>query len=144
MALAFNLLLGLIFGAGLIVSGMANPEKVLNFLDLTGAWDPSLAFVMAGAIAVTATGYGLIQRTRSAPILEIAFEAPPSAAITGRLIIGAGLFGIGWGLSGLCPGPALTSLAIAAPGTLAFLPTLIAGIVAGTLVNRHLDRRENG
>jgi len=144
MAVALNFLFGLIFGAGLIVSGMANPEKVQNFLDLTGTWDPSLAFVMAGAIAVTATGYALIRRGRSVPLLEPAFEPSPSASITARLIVGAGVFGIGWGLSGLCPGPALTSLAIAAPGTLAFVPALLAGIAAGTFVVGRMNRREDG
>ena len=143
MQIAINALLGLVFGFGLILSGMANPEKVLNFLDLTGTWDPSLAFVMAGAIAVTAVGYALVRR-RGAPLLEAAFSDPPRSPVDARLVTGASIFGIGWGLSGFCPGPALTALPLAAPGTLAFVPALLAGIVAGTLVVGRLNRREDG
>lgn len=143
MRIAMNFLAGLIFGLGLIVSGMANPEKVLNFLDLTGTWDPSLAFVMAGAIAVTTPGYALARRRRT-PLLETAFDAPPPSTIDPRLLMGAAIFGVGWGLSGLCPGPAFTALPLAAPGTLVFFPALIAGIAAGALLIGRLNRREDG
>jgi uncharacterized membrane protein YedE/YeeE len=143
MSVALNFLMGLIFGAGLIVSGMANPEKVLNFLDLTGTWDPSLILVMAGAIAVTAPGYALARRRRS-PLLEPAFDASPPSVIDTRLLIGAVIFGVGWGLSGLCPGPALTALPLAAPGTLVFVPALVAGIWAGAILIGRMNRREDG
>lgn len=143
MSIALNFLMGLIFGAGLIVSGMANPEKVLNFLDLTGTWDPSLILVMAGAIAVTAPGYALARRRR-APLLEPAFDASPPSAIDARLLIGAAIFGVGWGLSGLCPGPALTALPLAAPGTLVFVPALVSGILAGAILIGRMNRREDG
>lgn len=135
MRLLLNLLAGALFGIGLILSGMANPAKVLNFLDLAGTWDPSLAFVMAGSIAVTATGYLLVLK-RNAPLLEDRFELPPTRPITTALIAGAALFGLGWGLSGFCPGPAVTSLALGSPGTLVFVPAMLAGIAAGLSVQR--------
>ncbi len=143
MRIAVNLLLGLLFGVGLILSGMANPEKALNFLDLTGVWDPSLAFVMGGAIVVTVIGYAVVRR-RGAPLLESAFEDPPHSPIDASLVFGAAIFGLGWGLSGFCPGPALTALPLAAPGTLAFFPGLVVGILAGSLVVGRLNRREDG
>lgn len=130
-----NLIAGLIFGVGLIVSGMADPAKVLNFLDLAGTFDPSLGFVMAGAIAVTAVGFALVQR-RATPVLEDHFQIPPAWPVDGRLVIGSALFGLGWGLSGLCPGPAITSLPLAAPGTLAFVPAMAAGMAAAVYVRR--------
>ncbi len=135
MRLLLNLLAGLIFGGGLIVSGMANPEKVLNFLDIAGTWDPSLAFVMAGAIAVTASGYWLVLK-RGAPLLENRFQVPATRPITPPLIAGSAIFGLGWGLSGFCPGPAITALALAAPGTLAFVPAMLIGIAGGLALQR--------
>ncbi|PWC28338.1 DUF6691 family protein [Teichococcus aestuarii] len=127
MPFLVNLGLGLLFGLGLLVSGMADPAKVLNFLDLGGAWDPSLAFVMAGAVLTTALGYRLVLR-RPRPLLAEAFQLPTRRAVDGRLLLGAALFGIGWGLGGFCPGPALASLGLGAPGTLAFLPAMLAGM----------------
>ncbi|MFC4166316.1 DUF6691 family protein [Teichococcus aestuarii] len=127
MSFLVNLGLGLLFGLGLLVSGMADPAKVLNFLDLGGAWDPSLAFVMAGAVLTTALGYRLVLR-RPRPLLAEAFQLPTRRAVDGRLLLGAALFGIGWGLGGFCPGPALASLGLGAPGTLAFLPAMLAGM----------------
>jgi len=124
---------GLIFGFGLILSGMVDPAKVLNFLDVAGAWDPSLAFVMAGAIAVAAPGYWLVRR-REKPIADSAFHAPKRADIDLRLVAGSAIFGIGWGLAGLCPGPAVASLALAAPGILPFAAAMLAGIATGAFV----------
>ena len=129
MRMFVNFAAGLIFGLGLVMSGMADPAKVLNFLDLTGTWDPSLAFVMAGAIAVTAIGYAVVLK-RPRPILEPAFELPPKSPVDRRLLTGAAIFGTGWGLGGFCPGPALTSLSLAAPGTLVFVPAMLIGIAA--------------
>ena len=123
------LITGLIFGLGLIISGMANPAKVQNFLDLFGTWDPSLAFVMGGAIAVTMPGYWLV-RQRQKPFLGDSFDLPNRTDFDLRLIGGAAIFGIGWGLGGFCPGPALTALPIAAPGTLIFVPAMLAGMWA--------------
>ncbi|MEF2073075.1 YeeE/YedE family protein [Consotaella aegiceratis] len=121
---------GLLFGVGLIVSGMADPAKVLNFLDLFGHWDPSLAFVMGGAVVVTFVGYRLVWRRR-APVLLEGFDLPAATRIDRRLVIGAALFGVGWGLGGFCPGPALTALSLAAPGTWAFVAAMLVGIWLG-------------
>ncbi|MDO9383711.1 MAG: YeeE/YedE family protein [Hyphomicrobiaceae bacterium] len=128
------LISGLLFGLGLILSGMANPAKVLDFLDVTGTWDPSLAFVMAGAIGVAAPGFWLVRR-RSAPLTGPVFHVPPAdAPVDRKLLVGAAVFGIGWGLAGFCPGPALVALALAAPGTLAFVAAMVAAIAAGALL----------
>jgi uncharacterized protein len=105
-------LCGLIFGVGLTISGMTNPAKVLNFLDVFGHWDPSLLLVMAGAVVVTFIGFRLVWR-RSAPLFADAFQVPTRTDFDSRLITGAALFGVGWGLAGFCPGPALTALVIA-------------------------------
>jgi len=132
-----SLLSGLIFGAGLIISGMSNPAKVQNFLDLAGLWDPSLIFVMGGAIAVTAPGFWLL-RKRNAPLFGAAFHWPGRKDIDGRLIGGAVLFGLGWGVTGYCPGPAIVGLPMLATGTLA----VVAGLLAGTaLANRFASSR---
>lgn len=121
---------GLVFGIGLILSGMIDPAKVQNFLDIAGAWDPSLAFVMAGAIGVAAPGFWLV-RKRAAPLADKQFHVPPAdAPLDRRLLLGAAVFGIGWGLAGFCPGPALASLPLAAPATLVFVVAMVAVIGA--------------
>lgn len=135
MSLLVNLAAGLIFGLGLVISGMANPAKVLNFLDVAGHWDPSLAFVMAGAIAVTATGYRFVLR-RPKPLLEDTFHLPGRSTIDRPLVIGSAIFGLGWGLFGFCPGPAITSLGLAATGTLVFVPAMLIGITVAGLVGK--------
>jgi uncharacterized protein len=109
MQAASGLIAGLLFGLGLVISGMANPAKVLNFLDVTGVFDPSLALVMAGAAGVTLLGYRLARR-RQKPLFDERFHYPARTGIDGRLIAGAAIFGLGWGLAGFCPGPALASL----------------------------------
>ena len=116
---------GLLFGVGLVVSGMTRPAKVLAFLDVLGPWDPSLAFVMLGAIGVHAAALRIIRRR--APLAAPAFSRPPSARIDVPLVLGAVTFGVGWGLSGYCPGPSLVSLpAGGAPG-LVFVLSFVAG-----------------
>lgn len=130
-----NLLAGLVFGLGLLISGMANPAKVQNFLDPFGAFDPSLIFVMAGAVLVTFIGYRLVL-SRPKPMLATRFFLPAAKDIDARLIGGAALFGIGWGLSGFCPGPAITSLPLLAKGTLAFVPAMLAGLAIARLAGR--------
>ncbi|MEO7730683.1 MAG: DUF6691 family protein [Kofleriaceae bacterium] len=118
---------GALFAVGLVVGGMTIPAKITAFLDLRGAWDPSLAFVMAGAIAVHAPLRAIIRR-RSRPLLADRFHDPSARAIDLRLVGGAALFGIGWGVSGYCPGPALVSLGSGASGALVFVATMIGGI----------------
>jgi uncharacterized membrane protein YedE/YeeE len=124
---------GLVFGVGLVLSGMADPAKVMNFLDVAGTWDPSLAFVMGAAVLVTAAGYRLVMG-RGKPLFEVTFFVPTSSDIDLRLVGGAALFGIGWGLAGFCPGPALTSLALGSDGTVVFVAAMIAGMWAGRQV----------
>jgi uncharacterized membrane protein YedE/YeeE len=127
MRTAINALAGLIFGLGLLISGMANPAKVQNFLDLAGTFDPSLIFVMIGAVVVAFLGYRFALQ-RPQPVLAERFSVPAAKDIEARVILGAGLFGIGWGLSGFCPGPAVTSLPLLAKGTLFFVPAMLIGI----------------
>ncbi len=119
---------GLIFGAGLLVSGMVQPTKVLGFLDIFGAWDPSLAVVMAAALAVAMPGLRLAGR-RTGPLLAKDYFWPTRTAIDAPLVTGAALFGIGWGLAGLCPGPALESLATLSPGVIVFVVAMAAGML---------------
>jgi uncharacterized protein len=131
---------GLLFGLGLTVSQMINPAKVIAFLDFTDDWDPSLAFVMAGAITVAAIGFALGKR-RQAPICAPAFVGPTKKAIDGRLVLGATLFGIGWGLIGYCPGPALASLTFAGTSTAVFLVAMLVGMAVFAAANTPLFRR---
>jgi uncharacterized protein len=127
MSFLVNLALGLLFGVGLVVSGMADPAKVLNFLDLFGTWDPSLAFVMGGAVLVAFVGYRLVLK-RNEPIVGATFHLPTRRDIDQRVIVGPAIFGLGWGIGGFCPGPALTALGLGATGTLAFVPAMIIGM----------------
>ena len=131
----FALLSGLIFGFGLIVSGMSDPAKVLNFLDVFGTWDPSLAFVMGGAALTTFIGYRLVWH-RQRPLLLADFQIPGRRDIDGELVAGAALFGTGWGIGGFCPGPAWTALPLAASGTLVFLPAMLIGMALATLLKQ--------
>ncbi len=122
-----SLLAGLAFGLGLIISGMANPAKVLGFLDLAGAWDPSLAFVMAGAIAVAAFAFALAKK-RAVSFLGAAMKLPGSRDIDRRLVVGSVLFGIGWGVAGFCPGPGLVALGMGEIKALAFVAAMLLGM----------------
>ena len=128
---------GLVFGIGLTIAQMTNPAKVLAFLDLFGAWDPSLALVMGGAVVVTFVGFRLL-RTRTAPVCDTAMQWPTATAIDARLLGGAALFGLGWGLVGLCPGPAITSLGIAPQRTILFVAWMVIGM---SLVRWFIERR---
>lgn len=130
-----SLLAGLVFGLGLIVSGMANPAKVLGFLDLAGAWDPSLAFVMAGAIAVAALAFALAKK-RTVSFLGAAMKLPASRDIDRRLLIGSLLFGIGWGIAGFCPGPGLVALGMGEIKALVFVGAMLAGMGMFELIER--------
>ncbi len=119
---------GFVFAIGLGVSGMTQPTKVIGFLDVSGAWDPSLAFVMLGAIAVHAV---FVRRSKRASAERFATALPilpPPNAVDGRLLVGAALFGVGWGIAGFCPGPALVSLVTLSPVALAFVASMLAGM----------------
>jgi hypothetical protein len=128
-----TLISGLSFGTGLILSGMANPAKVQNFLDLFGTWDPSLAFVMGGAIMVTMPGFWLVQK-RTTPFFSDMFHMPTRTDFDARLIAGSATFGVGWGLGGFCPGPAVTSLPLGSTGTIIFIATMLLGMIAAKYV----------
>lgn len=123
---------GALFALGLGIGGMTQPSRVLAFLDVLGDWDSSLAFVMLGAIAVYATVYRLAVR-RDRPVLAAAWDLPARRDVDARLVTGAALFGVGWGLAGLCPGPALTALASGEPAVLLFVAAMLAGIAGSRL-----------
>jgi uncharacterized membrane protein YedE/YeeE len=134
------LVAGLFFGLGLTVSAMINPAKVLGFLDFTGNWDPSLAFVMAGAIPVAAIGF-ILARRRPVPLCAPAFSGPAKTRVEAALVSGAVLFGIGWGLVGYCPGPALASLGFGNWRTLLFVAAMLAGMGAFRIFDRSVAAR---
>jgi uncharacterized membrane protein YedE/YeeE len=120
---------GLIFGLGIAISGMANPAKVLNFFDPLGTWDPSLAFVMGGALLTAAIGYRMLFGARTEPLLDTKFHLPTSKAIDARLVGGSALFGVGWGIAGFCPGGAIPALGFAPWPTALFLISMGGGIL---------------
>ena len=131
---------GLLFGLGLTISQMIDPAKVIGFLDPAGHWDPSLAFVMAAAIAVAAAGFAFARR-RQVPLCDIRFVGPTKTRVDARLITGAVIFGIGWGLVGYCPGPALASLTIGGLSPLLFVAAMLAGMTGFGLADRLLAHR---
>ena len=136
MKLILSYIAGLIFGLGISISGMANPAKVLNFFDVAGSWDPSLAFVMGGALMVTAIGYRLVMR-RAAPACDTQFHVPGNRQLDARLLGGSLVFGIGWGIAGFCPGGALPAIGTGRIEVLVFVAALIIGIlIAKTLQTR--------
>ena len=126
-------LAGLLFSGGLIVSGMINPAKVIGFLDIFGDWDPSLAFVMAGAVAVNFVGHRLVTR-QAKPLFAEGFAIPTRRDIDRELIVGAALFGVGWGLVGLCPGPAIAALGASPTNAAIFVAAMLAGMTGGRFV----------
>ncbi len=129
MKLLTSLLAGLLFGLGMAISGMVDPARVIAFLDLAGAWDPSLAFVMGGALLVFMPGYFLLVKPRSRSLLGEPIVAVPTPKLDRRLIGGAALFGIGWGLAGICPGPALSLISSGQPMIMLFIAAMVAGIL---------------
>ncbi|HMO30956.1 YeeE/YedE family protein [Enterovirga sp.] len=127
--LAVALLAGALFGFGLSLSGMADPARVLGFLNLAGPhWDPSLAFVLGGALIVALPGLAL-QRRMARPVLDRDFHLPDTKAVDGRLVAGSALFGLGWGLAGFCPGPAVSLVATGLPSVLLFVAAMAAGMI---------------
>ena len=131
--LIVSFIAGCLFGAGLLISEMTNPSKVIGFLDIFGVWDPSLAFVMASALVVTFIGYRVVLKKES-PAFETEFRLPKSRQLDWRLISGAALFGIGWGLSGLCPGPAISLSTFGGENVLYFLAGMVGSVVAFQLL----------
>lgn len=126
---------GTLFGLGLTISEMVNPQKVIGFLDVAGEWDPTLAFVMGGALLVAVPAFRIILKKRTKPVLEDDFELPTKKTVDGRLVGGSALFGVGWGLAGFCPGPAVTALASGLTPVFAFVAAMIAGMVLYKLVS---------
>lgn len=130
---------GVLFGIGLAVAGMTRPEKVLGFLNFFRGWDPSLMFVMGGAIGVHAIAWRIIKR-RPSPIFSARFVVPTRRDLDARLLVGAGIFGVGWGLGGFCPGPGLTSLVTAAPTVLAFIVAMLVGNYAAARAEPAIEK----
>ena len=135
MNTVFSFLVGLVFGSGLIVSGMTNPAKVIGFLDLAGAWDPSLALVMGGAIAVGLLAFTLAKK-RSVSLLGLPMQLPRATQIDKRLVLGSLTFGVGWGLAGICPGPALVLLSAGVGESVSFVAAMLAGMAIFEILER--------
>lgn len=133
---------GLLFGLGLTVSRMIDPAKVIGFLNIAGPWDPSLALVLVAAVAVAAIGFRLA-RNRHVPLCNRRFSAPTEQKLDARLVFGSVLFGIGWGLVGYCPGPALASLSLGHSGSILFVASMLVGMLAFSLIDRGV-RKQRG
>ena len=129
-------LIGALFGLGIVVSGMGNPAKVLNFFDLAGTFDPSLIFVMAGALSVAVPGYALIFRRRQKPVFGESFVLPKAKIIDRKLIGGSAVFGIGWGIAGFCPGAAIPALGLGHSSALIFVATMLIGILVARFLSQ--------
>ncbi|KWH41121.1 DUF6691 family protein [Burkholderia stagnalis] len=140
MATWFAFIAGLVFGGGLVVSGMANPRKVLGFLDLAGSWDPSLAFVMAGATGVGVLAFAWARR-RTQSWLGLPMQLPMARAVTVRLVAGSAAFGAGWGLAGFCPGPAIVSIGFGSAKGIGFVVAMLAGMAAFEWIERRRAAR---
>lgn len=133
MRLLSAYLIGLVFGLGISISGMGNPAKVVNFFDFAGTWDPSLAFVMGGAVVITRAGYALVLRRR-APLLAPHFAVPKNRKIDGRLLGGSAIFGVGWGISGFCPGGSLPIMGTLDADVFIFTAALLIGIFSARVL----------
>jgi uncharacterized protein len=143
MAIFVQFAIGLLFGLGLVLSGMSNPATVLGFLDFaaigSGTWNPSLAFVLAGAVGVAAIGYRAVLARRH-PLLADAFHLPTATALDARLVVGAAVFGVGWGLVGFCPGPAFVAVGMGAAPALLFAAAMLVGMAAARALAKNLSR----
>ncbi|KGY13895.1 transporter [Vibrio tubiashii] len=138
-----SLFAGLLFGLGMTVSGMADPAKVIGFLDVAGSWDPSLAFVMGGALMVFMPAYFFLIKPKSSPVIAQEFCLAKKNKVDARLVSGAAIFGLGWGIAGICPGPAMSSLALGNAGVWVFFATMMVGLGITNLVICHLNSRES-
>jgi uncharacterized protein len=134
MAIIMTFIASLLFGLGLVVSGLASPAKVQNFLDVAGNWDPSLAFTMGGAVLITALGFWIVLK-RDRPLFAEVFHLPKATDIDSKLVSGAALFGVGWGLVGYCPGPAIAALTVGGTPTLTFVGAMLVGMLLARLVS---------
>ncbi len=141
--LSAALLAGLVFGLGLSLSGMLDPTRVRGFLDVTGEWDPSLVFVLGGAVSVSALGY-LASRRLAHPVLDATFQIPRNRRIDTPLILGSAIFGIGWGVSGFCPGPAVAALSTGSLPVLVFVTAMVLGMAASVALDRRVVKRAEG
>lgn len=141
MRLLTTFLIGVIFGTGIALSGMINPGKVINFFDVAGNWDPSLAFVMVSALVTTAIGYRIVFRAPK-PVFAPKFSVPTSRTIDTRLVGGSAVFGIGWGLSGYCPGASIPALGTGDPQVLIFTGALLVGIIIARITIRAQAQRQ--
>ena len=141
MRLLSAFIVGLIFGTGIAISGMINPAKVLNFFDIAGTWDPSLIFVMGGALVTTFIGYRLVLR-RDAPVIEETFQLPTARDIDARLVGGSAVFGIGWGIAGFCPGAAVPALGSGKVEVVGFVAALLVGLWVARLVQAKQAERK--
>jgi uncharacterized membrane protein YedE/YeeE len=141
MASLFAFVAGLVFGLGLIIAGMVNPAKILGFLDIAGKWDPSLALVMAGAIAVGLVAFALARR-RTMSVLGLPMQLPSASAVDARLVGGSLVFGIGWGLAGFCPGPAIVAIGAGYAKAAVFVAAMLLGMGAFELIQRNLTRTD--
>jgi uncharacterized protein len=139
MTMFTSLLAGLVFGLGLIVSGMANPAKIHGFLDFAGRWDPSLAFVMTGAIAVGVIAFAMANK-RTVSLIGAEMKLPTARHIDRRLVVGSALFGIGWGVAGFCPGPGLVALGMGEAKAVVFVAAMLAGMAVFGFLERHAQR----
>ena len=137
MRLIGSYLIGLIFGVGISISGMANPAKVINFFDIAGTWDPSLAFVMGGALIVTFIGYKFVLK-RPAPVLGTTFHMPTRSDLDARLLGGSAAFGVGWGIAGFCPGGALPAIGTGVTEVFVFVGAMLAGIAVAKVIQNRL------
>jgi hypothetical protein len=135
MRILSGLVAGLLFGLGLLISGMINPAKVLGFLDVAGTWDPTLAFVMAGALIVSIAANQVAKAMRQ-PLFDIRFHLPTAKVVDRPLVAGAVIFGVGWGLVGFCPGPALAGLGSLNTSVLIFVASMVAGMAAWAMFDR--------
>lgn len=126
--------IGAVFGLGIAISGMANPAKVLNFFDVAGTWDPSLLFVMGGALVTAAIGYRVVFGARPKPVFEASYALPTARRIDAELVGGSAVFGIGWGISGFCPGGAVPALGLGYAETVIFITAMMVGIVLARAV----------
>jgi uncharacterized protein len=136
MSLIVQFLIGLLFGSGLVVAGMSDPAKVQNFLDIAGAWDPSLAFVMAGGVIVTFIGYRFVLNLKN-PLFDAEFHLPKATKIDWPIVVGPVIFGVGWGLAGFCPGPAFTALGTGSKNAVVFVIAMLAGMMAARFLALH-------